>query len=62
MNEVNQLAAASNASYLESVRTMLDIFGEVQANLAPAFGGQSIPIRNADDFAALTDLLFPPQQ
>ena len=57
MNEVNHAAAKSNADFLKTVSTMRDIFGEVQANVAPAFGGQSLIIKTDQEFADLSALL-----
>jgi hypothetical protein len=59
MNEVNHAAAKSNADFLKTVSTMRDIFGIVQANVAPAFGGQSLIIKTNQDFATLSALLSP---
>jgi hypothetical protein len=59
MNEVNHMAAKSNTDFLKTVSTMRGIFGDVQANVAPAFGGQSLIIKTDQDFANLSELLSP---
>ena len=59
LNEVNHLAHGSTESFVASVETMFEIFGEVQANVAPALGGESIPIRTPDDLQRFKEKLLP---
>ena len=56
MNEVNHMAAKNNEAFLSNVKVMFEIFGEVRANLSPAFGGQSLEIRTDEDLQSLEEI------
>lgn len=49
MNTVNQMAHKSVDAFIASTVTMLDIFGEVEVKLAPAFGGETLEIKTIED-------------
>lgn len=50
--EVNHLAHANNAAFYRSVEITHEIFGHVNANVAPALGG-SMTIKTSEDLDAL---------
>lgn len=56
MITVNQLAHSSAEAFLQTVQNMLDIFGEVEVNIAPAFGGDTVTIASARDMDDLRKL------